>query len=60
MLGATLGAIAGFLGAFVLQFHCNIQDAGHLLVWHGGILIISIGLGILAAGAVERLGNRRA
>ena len=59
MLGATLGAIAGLLGAFVLQFHCNIQDAGHLLVWHGGILILSIGLGILAAGGIEKLATRR-
>jgi hypothetical protein len=59
-LGATLGAIAGLLGTFVLQFHCNIQDAGHMVIWHGGILAVSVGLGILAAGGVERLASHRA
>jgi len=43
----------------VLQFHCDIKDAGHLFVWHGGILIISIGLGILAVGGIEKLATRR-
>ena len=58
--GATLGAIAGLLGASVLQLTCNHQDAGHLLVWHGGVVMVSIGLGMLAAKGIELLGARRA
>lgn len=58
--GATFGAIAGLLGASVLQLTCNHQDAGHLLVWHGGVVIVSIGLGMLAAKGIELLGARQA
>jgi hypothetical protein len=55
-LGATLGALAGLLGTFVLQFHCDHQDASHLLVWHGSILILPALLGILATrGAILRI-----
>lgn len=47
ILGATLGAICGLLAASVLQLHCSHQDAAHLLVWHGGLVVISIALGAL-------------
>jgi hypothetical protein len=40
-LGATLGAIAGLLSVTMLQFTCNLQGIGHLLTWHGGVLVIS-------------------
>ena len=59
-LGATLGAIAGLLGASVLQLTCDRQDAGHLLVWHGGVLIVSIALGMLVAWAVNFVNRIRA
>jgi hypothetical protein len=52
--GGTLGAIAGLLGLTVLQFHCLYQNAAHLLVWHGGILVLSITTGLLVALAIER------
>src|SRR5258708_38829693 len=51
---STLGAIAGLLGLTVLQFRCLYQNAGHLLVWHGGVLVLSIATGLLVALAVER------
>ena len=60
MLGATLGAIAGLLGASVLQFTCNRQDAVHLLVWHGGVVIISLVLGIAVSWGVNGLLRPRA
>ena len=60
MLGATLGAIAGLLGASVLQFTCNRQDAVHLLVWHGGVVIISLALGIAVSWGVNGLLRPRA
>lgn len=59
-LGGTLGAIAGLLGASVLQLTCARQDASHLLVWHGGVLVISIGLGMLIAHVVRNISGSRA
>ncbi len=53
--GGTLGAISGLLGLTVLQFRCIHQDAAHLLVWHGGVLLVSIAAGMLVAVAIERV-----
>ena len=58
-LGGTLGAIAGLFGATVLQFTCSRQEAGHLLVWHGGVLVASILMGLLIAQVVSRVSGRR-
>jgi hypothetical protein len=55
--GGTLGALAGLLGLAVLQFHCLYQNAAHLLVWHGGILVLSITTGLLVALGIERNGR---
>lgn len=52
-LGATLGAIAGLIGASVFQFVCKRQDAAHLTVWHGGIVICSLLLGIFITRSVN-------
>jgi hypothetical protein len=57
MFGGTLGAIAGLLGVTVLQFRCIYQDAAHILVWHGGILVLSVTASVLVAQAIER--NRK-
>ena len=58
MLGGTLGAIAGLLGVTVLQFTCALQDIGHLLVWHGGVLVISTLAGALIGRSVSSLSAR--
>lgn len=50
-LGATAGAIAGLLPVTILQATCNMQDAMHLLVWHGGVLAVSTGAGFLIGRA---------
>ena len=52
--GGTLGAIAGLLGLTVLQFRCIHQDAVHIMVWHGGVLAVSIAAGVLVARMIER------
>jgi hypothetical protein len=39
--GATVGAIAGWLGLTVLQYKCDLQNAAHLLVWHLGVVMLS-------------------
>jgi predicted anti-sigma-YlaC factor YlaD len=53
-LGATLGALAGLFSVTVLQFTCNLQDIGHLLVWHGGVLVISTVIGALLGRSIGR------
>jgi hypothetical protein len=50
-LGGALGALAGLLGVTVMQFSCSRQEAGHLLVWHGGVLLATTLTGILIARA---------
>lgn len=57
-LGGTLGAISGLLGVSVLQFHCNRQEAEHLLFWHGGVLLASTVAGALIASATSHWGRR--
>lgn len=46
-LGAALGGLAVVLALTVLQFQCMFQQAPHLLVWHGGVAAVLIGLGAL-------------
>ena len=54
-LGATLGGIGGALGASVLQFACRRQEAGHLTIWHGAVLVVSIVVGIALASLFRRM-----
>lgn len=53
-LGGALGALAGLLGVTVMQFSCSRQEAGHLLIWHGGVLLATTLTGILIARAFRR------
>ena len=52
--GGSLGAIAGLLGVTVLQFRCIYQNAAHLMVWHGGILLVTITAGALLGRVLLR------
>jgi hypothetical protein len=58
-LGATLGAIAGLLSVTMLQFTCDLQNIGHLLVWHGGVLVISTLLGAVIGQSAGRFRRDR-
>jgi hypothetical protein len=57
-LGGTLGAIAGLLAVTVLQYTCDLQDIGHLLVWHGGVLVLSTLAGALVGDFLSRFWPR--
>jgi len=46
-LGASLGAVSGLLGLTVLQFSCDNQHAGHLILWHGSVVVICVVTGYL-------------
>lgn len=39
--GATIGLLAGLVGAVVLHFGCVAVTAPHLIVWHAGVPIAS-------------------
>jgi hypothetical protein len=39
VLGVTTGLLAGFAGAMVLHFHCDVPEASHLAIWHVGVPI---------------------
>jgi hypothetical protein len=54
-LGASLGAVAGLLSITILQFNCDTQEAIHLLVWHGAVLVLSTCVGFLIGRAVDVL-----
>ena len=56
--GATLGATAGLLGVTVLQVKCPHQEALHLLVWHGSVLVIATGAGVLAGWLAQQFYRR--
>jgi hypothetical protein len=53
-LGGVLGAIAGLVGVTALAFRCTHQETGHLLVFHGGVLVISAAIGVLIARVTSR------
>ena len=57
-MGATLGATAGLLGVTVLQVKCPHQEALHLLVWHGSVLVIATGIGVLAGWLAQQYSRR--
>lgn len=55
--GGTLGATAGLLGLTVLQFRCIHQDALHLIVWHGSVLVLATATRALVALLAKRTGR---
>ena len=53
-LAGTVSALAGLFGTAVLQFTCSRQEATHLVVWHGGVFVASILIGLVAAQPIRR------
>ena len=45
--GAMLGLVGGLLGAFALQWSCDLVEAAHVLIWH--ILVPGMLLGLIGA-----------
>lgn len=56
---ATLGATAGLLGVTALQIKCPHLEAPHLLVWHGSVLLIAFGAGVLIGWLAQRSSVRK-
>jgi hypothetical protein len=59
MLGSSLGATSGVLAVTVLQFSCPNQHAGHLLLWHGGVVLICVMAGYIFGRIAESVSARR-
>lgn len=53
-LGGTIGAVGGLAGVTVLEFACARHEALHQAVWHGAVLLVSVGVGVLAAYLLDR------
>jgi hypothetical protein len=62
LMGAAAGGLAGLIGLSVLEVNCPNLNVFHILVWHGGVVLIS-SLGGALVGAVaesiDRSGSRK-
>jgi hypothetical protein len=46
--------MARLLGVTVLQFHCIYQNATHVAVWHGGVLLVTTFAGFASGWWLDR------
>ena len=53
LIGAAIGGLAGLIGLSVLEISCQNLDVFHILVWHGGVFLISSVTGALLGAGVE-------
>ena len=54
LTGATVGAVAGWIALGILQYSCEYQNVGHLLVWHGAVLLATTSIGALLGEGLAR------
>jgi hypothetical protein len=59
MIGAAVGGLAGLIGLSVLEMNCTNLDVYHILVWHGGVVLISSVAGALLGATVEYIDRLR-
>jgi len=53
LIGAVAGGLAGLAGLSVLEVNCPDLNVFHILVWHGGVVVIGSLGGALLGAAVE-------
>jgi hypothetical protein len=51
LMGAAAGGLAGLIGLSVLEVNCPNLNVFHILMWHGGVILIS-SLGGASLGSV--------
>ena len=59
LIGAAAGGLAGLIGLSVLEMNCSNLDVYHILVWHGGVVVISSLAGALLGATVEYIDRLR-
>jgi hypothetical protein len=59
LIGAAAGGLAGLIGLSVLEVNCPNLNVFHILVWHGGVVLISSLGGALVGAAAESIGRSR-
>jgi hypothetical protein len=53
--GASVGLLAGLAGTSLLELHCPILDAAHILAWHAGPSVLGALIGAAIGLAAERI-----
>ena len=59
LIGAAAGGLAGLIGLSVLEMNCPNLNVFHVLVWHGGVVLISLLGGALVGAAAEYIDRSR-
>ena len=59
LTAATAGGFAGLIGLTVLEVHCPILNRYHILIWHMGVVLLSMLGGLSLGAAWERIGTWR-
>jgi hypothetical protein len=55
LIGTAVGGLAGLSGLSVLEVNCPNLNVFHILVWHGGVVVIGSLGGALVGAAVESI-----
>jgi hypothetical protein len=58
--GLAQGTLAGLAGVTMLELHCPIFEAPHVLVWHIAVLPVCGLVGVLVARIQDRRANNGA
>jgi len=59
LIGAAAGGLAGLIGLSVLEVNCPNLNVFHVLVWHGGVVLISSLGGVLVGAVAEAIDRSR-
>jgi hypothetical protein len=57
--GLTAGAVGGLAGITLLELHCPLFEAPHVLVWHTAVVPVSAALGAVLGGVWDIVASRR-
>jgi hypothetical protein len=58
VVGAITGMLAGLVSTTVLEVHCPYLNVWHILVWHFGIALLGLLVGLLVAVAGQAVRHR--
>jgi hypothetical protein len=53
--GTSAGALSGLLGTAVLELHCPVFSATHIIAWHAGVIAVTSLAGALSGWVLARV-----